>query len=93
MSTIRIDILLAADEALFFSNGLVAPPSGGPLVEDGAPFEFDLMIEGLSDSTDVEVQLPGGGIPGAVILHGTSATSEALEQIRALPWVEDATAS
>jgi len=84
MSTIRIDIADDADLSIFLVD----------LDEDDrAPFSYDLMVSGLSDSTDVEVQLPWSGIPGAVILHGTSATSEAMGELRALPWVEDATAS
>jgi len=84
MSTIRIDIEGGADLSIFLVD----------LDEDDrAPFNYDLMIDGLSDSTDVEVLWPLRGIPGAVILHGTSATSEALGELRALPWVEDATAS
>jgi hypothetical protein len=82
MSTIRIDIADDADLTLFFAQE-----------DDCATFSYDLMISGLGDSTDVELQLPWRGIPGAVILHGTSATSEAMVELRALPWVEDATAS
>ena len=82
MSTIRIDIADDADLSIFFAQE-----------DDCAPFNYDLMVSGLSSSTDVEVQLPGRGIPGAVILHGTSASIGALGELRALPWVEDATAS
>tara|TARA_R110000824_G_scaffold22092_1_gene81427 strand:+ start:1432 stop:1686 length:255 start_codon:yes stop_codon:yes gene_type:complete len=84
MSTIRIDIADDADLSIF---------SVDLDEDDRAPFSYDLMVSGLSDSTDVEVQLPGRGIPGAVILHGTSASIGALGELRALPWVEDATAS
>ena len=81
MSTIRIDIRQDADLDHFVST------------DDCPPYAFDLMINGLSDSADVEIIRAGYGIPGAVVLHETTATEAALEQIRALAWVADATAT
>ena len=55
---------------------------------DCAPFEYDLMVDGL-DAEIREVQLPGsnGIAPGAVFLDG-EATAAAIEEIEALEWVE-----
>ena len=55
-----------------------------------APFEYDLMIEGLSESEDIEQQEdPRWG--HVVILKGTTATRNALEEIKGLVWVADVT--
>ena len=61
--------------------------------EDGvAPFEYDLMIDGLSESDDIEQQEDPrwGGL--VVILKGTTATRRAIEAIKKLAWVADVTA-
>ena len=59
--------------------------------QDGvAPFEFDLMIDGLSESDDIEQQ-DHARWGHVVILKGTTATRKAIEAIRGLSWVLDVT--
>ena len=49
---------------------------------------FDLMIEGLGESSDIEIQkFVGELFQGVVILKDTTATDAALEELKALPWV------
>ena len=76
MKTITIDIYQEADINHF-----------RPTADDCAPFEYDLMIDGL-DADIVDVHCPGfNGIPtGRVILKG-DVTEEGQDAIAALSWV------
>ena len=59
-----------------------------PAADDCAPFEYDLMIDGLDAEIDEVIEPGRNGIPqGAVFLDG-DASEQAIEAIKALPWVD-----
>lgn len=63
------------------------PAHFAPLADDCAPFEYELMIDGL-DAEILQVARPGQhGIPTGRINFDGLATPEAIAALEALPWV------